>query len=60
VPFVFVQLPSWPLALQVLPSPQEATTQQTPSVQKRPLAHGTVALHAVPRPTSATQVVPEQ
>jgi hypothetical protein len=45
--------------LQVLPSPQVATPQQTPSVQK-PVAHVVGSLHLSPRPIAGTQALPLQ
>ena len=40
-----------------LPGPQDATPQQKPSVQNRPVGHGAVVLHAEPSPGAGTHVL---
>jgi hypothetical protein len=61
VPLFLVHLPLVDgLPLHESPGPQLATPQHTPSVQNRPIEHGTLAEHAVPSPSFGAHEPPLQ
>ena len=53
VPFCFLHVPLG-VSAQLLPAPQSAFSQQTPSVQNRPLGHDAVDVHVAPTPARGT------
>ncbi len=55
VAFFFAHLPLVAPA-QVLPAPQSALSQQTPSVQNNPVGHDAVVVHDDPVPARGTHL----